>query len=357
MALITTIKRCLGFGVTDDEEDYEALAADALHAGIATPPFHEPAPEKQSESEDAEPKTNDEVEETADEQSAPPSSPSRLTELLIDIVRTSIASPRFAAELERLTGPAHEERYNDRARLLEEIRRLKEQNGSTAMLTNELNSLRLSSQRQQRAYTERINELTEILNRSNKTTTASDLPDPLIADLQQQLTSREATIASLNETISTLNMKIAMADEMVNTLNKKASEARVALQEATNQYEARIEKLEGELADSQSMNQALTDRLQQIASEQTGEAATSETPKPEKKRRGRKKKSTTEAQPETLPAVNAIDTSLEDTSWLVAEPPAEMTVNKETKKPGEFGYTEPQHRDGNFVDDRQMSLW
>lgn len=348
MALITTIKRCLGFGVTDDEEDYEALAAEALHAGIATPPFHEP----DKTSSDMEPHPSREIPITSPNEGA-----AQLSELLIEIVRQSMASPRFTAELSRYSSGSPEEFQNERAKLLDEIKKLKEQSASTSMLTTEINNLRLSSQRQQRAYTDRINELMEQINRqAGKQPSHSDLPDPLIAELQNQLNSREKTIKDLNETISALTLKVKMSDEMINSLNKKAAEARSELKAASLRYEEQIDLLEGRLSDANASIESLKTRLEMVAHEQQLPPMSAADDSAKKGGRGRKKKNRDNNK--ATESINAIDPALNDTSWLVSEPDGTTKErNSKNKQDSDFGYIEPVRKDSSDYDERQMSLF
>lgn len=319
MALITTIKRCLGFAVTDDEEDYEALAADALHAGIPTVPFHQPDPAVANRS-DNQPAQSAHT-------PTPGEGAARLSELLLDIVRNSLASPRFNAELSRLVGSGGDDFQGERARLVEEIRKLKEQSSSNSMLTTELNNLRLSSQRQQRAYTERINELMDQINRmaGKPQAQAPDLPDPLIADLQEQLNSREEQIRKLNETIEALNLKIKLSDEMINNLNKKSAEARVEYKETTTRYEEQIDRINAQLIDANSIIESLNKRLALVAeNEKTStdinveakpaEVETEAVPAP--KRRKKRRRDDKHKQDTDNPSANPLD----DTSWLETDP-------------------------------------
>lgn len=325
MALITTIKRCLGFGVTDDEEDYEALAADALRAGIATPPFHEPAP-NQAPAVINEPPTEHPT-------TTPGECSARLTELLLDIVRNSMASPRFNAELVRLAGGGTADDFQvERARLVEEIRKLKEQSSSTSMLTTELNNLRLSTQRQQRAYTDRINELMDQINRmaGKKSAPQPDLPDPLIADLQDQLNSREDKIRELNDIIKSLNLKLQMSDEMIKNLNKNNADLKAEYKEKCKKYEEEVDRVNDRLIDANSIIESLNKRLsmlgqQEEARRETDRPASVQTTSKDKKRKKRKEKnmpSDDDKSPNTLA----------DTGWLDTEAINTMKDSDDNKR-------------------------
>lgn len=342
MALIYKIRRALGFGVTDDDEDYEALAADALKAGIPTPPFHEPAPDGASQSE-RDPKDAEAGRPVPTDQSA------RMIEILVELVRNSMSSPRFRTELNRLSGGYSADRRDDRERLLEELERYKTQAARIEQLETELKQARLTSQRHQTAYNEQITELRRQLNIA-KTGTPDQpepkLPDPLIEDLQRQLESREKTIVQLNDSITALKTKAKISDEMINNLNKRASQAREELKKANENHGAEIDKLEGQL----SMAYTQIDDLKRRLDEVTKSVAEKDNSGKQPRSRRKNKKNKTEMENNTEISEFA------DASWLVSEPPADGGPTIERPSDPDFGYKEPP-RNNIDVDDRQLSLW
>ena len=335
MALIYKIRRALGFGVTDDDEDYEALAADALKAGIPTPPFHEPEPTTRADSE-AQPQPAEEE----PRQSVPADRSARMIEILVELVRNSMSSPRFRSELNRISGRFPDDRRGERAQLLEELERYKAQAARIEELEEELKQARLTAQRQQRVYTDRINELTERNNLTKNGDTEapiSELPDPLIEDLQRQLTSREETIVELKNALTALQTKVKMSDEMINSLNKRAAQARDGLKTAEAEHIAEREKLESQLSMANSQIENLTRRIEEMKSA-VAEAES------ESKRGRRKKRKGMESDKDT-----GNSSEFADASWLVAESESEQSTESTS------GSRDRAPKD--LDDDRQLSLW
>lgn len=338
MALINAFKRALGFGVAEEEEEYEALTADARKTGIATPPFHEPEPEL----------TAPDPAPVAGEPVVDPTS--RVVDTLLELMRNSMSSPRFRAEIGRLmsTASAADDRAGEQSRARAEFEALRAKADRADALEEELKQTRLSAQRQQRAYTDRINELMGQINVGHAPAQEPEQPDPLIADLQQQLTSREKTICDMRDTIKAMEAKAKVSDGMINALNTRASQARQELKESAARWDDERQQLEMRLDRALAEVDNLNSRLAAIAAERAEAAEKEEdtpTTAPSTKRRGRSRKQT--------PTPDVSTDELASAEWMVGEP-AEDGMPAPIRRRAD---AEPKSRNNQDDNNPQMSLW
>ncbi|MCH5347059.1 MAG: hypothetical protein J1E63_08110 [Muribaculaceae bacterium] len=337
MALINAFKRALGFGVAEEEEEYEALTADARKTGIATPPFHEPEPELTAP--DPVPVGGEPVVDPT----------SRVVDTLLELMRNSMSSPRFRAEIGRLmsTAPA-DDHHGEQSRARAEIDALRAKADRADALEEELKQTRLSAQRQQRAYTDRINELMGQINAGHAPAQEPEQPDPLIADLQQQLTSREKTICDMRDTIKAMEAKAKVSDGMINALNARASQARSELKESAARWDDERQQLEMRLDRALAEVDNLNGRLAAIAAERAEAAEKEEnttTTAPSTKRRGRSRKQ--------APTPDVSTDELASAEWIVGEP-AEDGMPAPIRRRAD---SESKSRNNQDDNNPQMSLW
>lgn len=420
MSIVQNLKRALGFSEADEEAELQALAnaEENLSAGGIVSPFTRQAQPRSVETGQPMPQlvegdsvdpfgvTTSPVAAESVTTIDDPSLSSDLFDAVIELVNSQLP-PMVSAGINteaqrqyifsslddglrrRLSSAISSGQWVDeRARLLAEIDRLKTDNASVDKLKTEMESLRLSAGRQKRALCDRATDLemkSEELTRLNdklsienvrlvgqlkragiKPDVNSTDEDPEIADLKSQIATCKATISELTDAnrrlveenrvwktdVETLRSKIEIGDTMLNDTRNRLARTRKELDTLktsigrADELQARVDELTGLLAAANDKLAAANDKLEQTGKEL--EAARRAEAEPARRRR----RSTTKKKPK----VSAIDETSTDTSWLVAEPPADLEPSPKPKDDADFGYQEPKRK--SIPDnDRQMSLF
>lgn len=275
-----------------------------------------------------------------------------------------------------------------REEVMDELVRLREQNRKVTELREQMEQMRLSSDRQKRALTDRVFDLqsklddAEIALEKMRAESASMSVRPVGHDGDdKEVESLRAEVARLNELNEGLRGKIAMSDAMINDLTAKASAARKEVEELNADFKVVeeisaqldsvqkvVERKDARIAELKAEVEQLGGKLEMVQNERESLRRTIENNlynqahtenKLRKEIRNLEKKlaagSGDAEKPRRKRKITAIDESPDNTSWFDSTPPPGEGKPDVPDNP-DFGYQAPQ-RKKHTDNDAQMLLW